>query len=338
MKRWLFTAFSFTVAILVSVHAVRGSAPDGVSLSLPPLAHALALAAFVVEIISRTLKICWSGKAVGVHIPFWTGVRVCLGGDFGASITPARAGAEPARYLILYESGLRGSPLIIVLYAELFFEMISLVIVASAMLLIFDATRSAAVAVTATMGMYAASIFAVAGVATFLARRNLGDTPAPWATRLHLTGKRWAFIKKWVDRIRDAVTGFRTMHRGWGAASCLVSVVHVAVRFTILPALVLTTTSAVASVPIGPLILWPFSFIYGAAIVPAPAGGGAVELAFRASLGGTIPAATFAAALVWWRFYTFYLYIALGALVAGNTALRAIRDAEEVEEELERSE
>ena len=34
----------------------------------------------------------------------------------------------------------------------------------------------------------------------------------------------------------------------------------------------------------------------------------------------------FAAALVWWRFYSFYLLVGLGALVAGNAALRAIKN------------
>lgn len=334
MRRWLFTAFSFSVVIGVSVHAVRSSAPDGVVLAVPPLAHLLALAAFAIEVASRSLKIAWSGRAVRVHVPFWTGVRVSLGGDFGAAITPSRAGAEPARYLILYESGLRGSPLITVLYAELFFEMISLVIVASAMLLVFDATRSATLAVGATLGMYASAILAVAAIATILARRKLGTEPAPWARRLRLTGARWTFIVTWVGRVRAAVDGFRTMHLGWGSAACLISVVHVAVRFTILPALVLTTYR---SVPIGPMVMWPFSFIYGAAIMPAPGGGGAVELAFRAALGGAIPAAAFAAALVWWRFYTFYLYIGLGALIAGRLALRAIRQAQDLEEDLERS-
>ena len=61
---------------------------------------------------------------------------------------------------------------------------------------------------------------------------------------------------------------------------------------------------------------------------PAP-GGGFIEVAFRAALGGTIPAAIFAASLIWWRFYTFYLYILLGALAAGRTALRALRGNDE---------
>ena len=49
------------------------------------------------------------------------------------------------------------------------------------------------------------------------------------------------------------------------------------------------------------------------------------------------PAHAFAAALVWWRFYTFYIYIALGAIIAGGVALRAVRKTDEMEEELERA-
>ena len=42
----------------------------------------------------------------------------------------------------------------------------------------------------------------------------------------------------------------------------------------------------------------------------------------------------FPAALLWWRFYTFYIYIALGAIIAGGVALRAVRKTDEMEEEL----
>jgi uncharacterized membrane protein YbhN (UPF0104 family) len=49
-----------------------------------------------------------------------------------------------------------------------------------------------------------------------------------------------------------------------------------------------------------------------------------VELAFRAALANVIGARYFAAPSLWWRFYTFYIYIVLGAIVA-STALRAVR-------------
>ena len=76
-------------------------------------------------------------------------------------------------------------------------------------------------------------------------------------------------------------------------------------------------------------MLWPLALFYGAVIAPVPGGGGIVEVGFKATLGGIIPVALFGASLVWWRFYTFYLYILLGALAAGGTVLRALRSAEE---------
>ena len=67
---------------------------------------------------------------------------------------------------------------------------------------------------------------------------------------------------------------------------------------------------------------------YGAAVVPAPGGGGAVELVFKQTLGNVIPAEIFGASLVWWRFYSIYLYILVGGLVAGGTVMRALRSKE----------
>ena len=43
----------------------------------------------------------WSAAALRIPLKFGTSLRVCLGGDFAASITPARSGAEPARFLVL---------------------------------------------------------------------------------------------------------------------------------------------------------------------------------------------------------------------------------------------
>ena len=106
----------------------------------------------------------------------------------------------------------------------------------------------------------------------------------------------------------------------------------IAAGSTVLPALVLTS---VASAPVAPLALWPLGFLYGAAVVPAPGGGGAVEMAFRAALGNAIPLELFGAALLWWRFYTFYIYIVLGAIAAGSTVLRAVRKTEDYEVEVE---
>jgi uncharacterized membrane protein YbhN (UPF0104 family) len=135
-------------------------------------------------------------------------------------------------------------------------------------------------------------------------------------------------IQRWFAQVRATVDSVKHVDVRWAAASYLMSAVHVAMRLCVLPALVL---GAGAKAPLAPLALWPLGLLYGAAVVPAPGGGGAVELAFRAALAGVIGPSLFAAALLWWRFYTFYIYIVLGAIVAGNTALRAVRKTTDVE-------
>ena len=94
----------------------------------------------------------------------------------------------------------------------------------------------------------------------------------------------------------------------------------------VLPALV---RFADPTVPLAPLVLWPLMLLYGAGVAPAPGGGGVIEVAYRATLGDVIPQALLGTTLVWWRFYTFYLPMLLGAIVAGRAVLRAMRDGPE---------
>jgi uncharacterized protein (TIRG00374 family) len=335
LKRWLLTAISFAAVIGVSVYAVLSGAPHNVDLAIPLRAHLLAFAAFAAEVVARSLKLTWSAKAVRLELPFTTAVRTSLGGDFGAAITPARMGAEPARFLVLAEAGIAASDAMVILFCELFFEMLSLAIIVVGVAVVFNASTSAFFAMVGVLGGYAAFVLGIAALGVILSRRTVGEEPPSWARTFRLHGKRWEIVQRWFERLRMTVAAFKRMRYGWATLSLLASVVHIAVRFTILPVIVYSMTTM--TVPLTPLVVWPLGIIFGAAVVPAPGGGGAVELAFRAALGHVIPPDAFAASLVWWRFYTFYIYIAFGALVAGNTALRAVREAEEMEEELERA-
>ena len=333
VKRWLLTAISFAAVLGVSIYTVKSGAPHGVKLTMPVQAHLLAFAAFATEVVSRCIKLMWTGRAVGTPLSFMTVFRTSLGGDLAASITPGRVGAEPARYLILSKSGIPAPSAMVVLYLELFLEMISIAVVAVAIGFLFNSSGGAMAAMIGAAGGYAGFVLGLGAIGVVLSRRNLGDEPPPWARRLRIHGKRWAFVRRWVERIATTVEAFKKMNFGAAAVSLFFSITHVAVRFTVLPAIVYSATTA--PVPLAPLVIWPLGLIYGAGVVPAPGGGGAVELAFRAALGKVIPAGVFAPALVWWRFYTFYMYIIVGSIVAGNLALRAVRDVAETEEELE---
>lgn len=330
--RWLITALSFAATIGVSIYMIVGWSQQGTSLVLPMRAHLFALLAVTIEVLARSLKIRWSARAAGIRLKLSAAARTCLGGDFAAAITPARSGAEPARFFVLSEAGLPSSSVLVILYAELFLEVLSLAAVVFCVAVIFRHAGSVLVTLVSVVGAYATVILGIGALALFLSRRNANGPPPRWARRLSLHAGRWRTVQRALRKLRSTVDSVDRIHRRAAIGAFLASFVHVAIRLTVLPALVLTS---VASAPLAPLALWPLGFLYGAAVVPAPGGGGAVEVAFRAALGHAIPVQLFAAALIWWRFYTFYIYILLGAVAAGNTVLRAVRKTEEYEVEVE---
>jgi uncharacterized protein (TIRG00374 family) len=334
-RRWAFTAVSFAAVIGISVFFILRWWRAGSAIVLPPRAHLWAIAAVVVEILTRALKITWSAKAADIELSFMTALRTTLAGDFGASITPARSGAEPARFLVLAEAGVPTSSALVVLFAELFLESLSLAAVVLVVAIVFRHAGVVLGALVGVVGTYSGFVIGLAIVAVVLSRRHLGNVAPPWARRMGLSGRRWLVIQRWFAQIRTTVDSVQHIDLRWATASFFMSVTHVAMRLCVLPALVL---GAGASAPLAPLALWPLGLLYGAAVVPAPGGGGAVELAFRAALAGVIGPSLFAAALLWWRFYTFYIYIVLGAIVAGGTALRAVRKTAEMEGEFEDAE
>ncbi len=322
-RRWLVTIISFAASIGVSVFIVARTWPEGrLGVTLPLLAHALALSAALIEIAGRVLKINTSALALGIPLTIGTSARTCLAGDFGASITPARTGGEPARFLVLSEARLPVASILLLLYAELFLEMISLALVAIVLWAAFPVSALASAGMFGVIGGYAGTVLGVGAIGALLAHRRATGPPPRWARAVGLGAGRWRTIQRGLRRIRSGFSALRRMHLGWMAASLLLSIIHLLARFAVLPALVLSYDPMV---PLAPLVIWPMVLFYGGVAVPAPAGGGVIEVAYTATLSGVIPSAIFAASLIWWRFYTFYLLIILGAVAAGRTVLRALR-------------
>jgi uncharacterized membrane protein YbhN (UPF0104 family) len=172
------------------------------------------------------------------------------------------------------------------------------------------------------VGGYAAFVLGLGAAGATLARRNARGPAPRWLAAVGVRGGRWRGVQRALGQLRTSVWAVRGARRGTLALALAASVAHVGARMLILPALVL---SVAPEAPLMPLFVWPLALQYGAVVAPAPGGGGFVEVAFRAVLGSSIPAFAFGAALVWWRFYTFYLHVPLGALAAGRTVMRALR-------------
>src|ERR1019366_3986650 len=156
-RRWLLVAVSFAATLGISGYILwSGWAKSGAPPAIPLAAHALALAAVFAEILTRTIKIHWSCAALRIPLRFNTALRVCLGGDFGASITPSRTGAEPARFLVLAEAGVSPASTLLILFTELFLEMTSLCLLCAILAVAFNGSGQVVSLMTAMIGGYAA--------------------------------------------------------------------------------------------------------------------------------------------------------------------------------------
>lgn len=326
VKRWIFAIASFVAAIGVSLYIVLSSWPNQhAAVSMGVAAHGVLLCIALSELLARGAKVWLSAIAMRIPMSYRLALRASAGGDFGAAITPNKSGAEPARYLIMTEAGMHPAQILLVIYAELFLEMISLALVALGLYLIFRNAGSTLIGVVGAVGLYALFVLGTGAIGWFLSKRYGTTGPAPeWARRFKMHGARWKQVQRALATLRTAIAGIRHMRLGMTALALLASMLHICLRIAILPAIVYSLGET--HVPLAPLVLWPVALMWGSAVSPLPGGGGAVEVGFKAALGHAIPATVFGAALVWWRFYTFYLFILLGALAAGNTVLRALRD------------
>jgi hypothetical protein len=330
--RWLVTTLSFAAAVAASGYVVWSSWPaGGATLALPPLAHLLGGGAFVLELLSRAWKIQLSARALHLPLGFGAALRTCLGGDFGAAITPARSGAEPARFLVLTEARVPAAGRLLILFAELLLELLSLAAVVLVLAVVFRGAGRALTGIEGLLGGYAAFVLGVGAAGLLLARRNAAGPPPRWAAALGLHAGRWRTIQRALRQLRTSVAGVRQARLGLMTLAWLASVVHIVARVLVLPGLVYGAAWAAGEAlpatreALAPLVLWPLALQYGGVVAPAPGGGGFIEAAFGAVLGDAIPARRFGGALVWWRVYTFYAYVLLGGLAAGRTVLRALR-------------
>jgi hypothetical protein len=216
-----------------------------------------------------------------------------------------------------------------VLFLELFLEMWSLVLVCSVLAVLFAGRGASTGGLLALVGGYSTVVLGAGAAGWFLSRRNANGPPPAWARALGLAAPRWRAVQRTLRSLRGAVTSLRRAKVGLMLLAFGGSVLHVLFKVATLPILVFLGDPAFPRTmdTLAPLVLWPLALFYGGVVVPAPGGGGFIEGAFAATLSTAIPAGIFVAALLWWRFYTFYLYILIGGLAAGDAALRALRPA-----------
>jgi len=156
-----------------------------------------------------------------------------------------------------------------------------------------------------------------------LSRRRAHGPPPRWARAIGIGAGFWRAVQLGLRNLRGSVDALRHARFSMMAASLACSIAHISGRLMTLPIII---ASLGADLNLTSLILWPLVLLYGGALIPAPAGGGAMEFGFGAIMDGILPGDVLAASLIWWRFYSYYIYVLLGAFAAGRTVMRALKE------------
>ena len=102
------------------------------------------------------------------------------------------------------------------------------------------------------------------------------DSRAPrLLTRFRLSEERWERIATMAADFREAAGALRRMSRVHLALLGLATVGHISARLLTLPVLVGPTATLANPEP---FLAWPFFLLYGGSLIPAPGGGGLIEV------------------------------------------------------------
>ena len=298
-----------------------GSDLRTVALHLPPRTHFLALLVATMEVWARGLRFLLLARGMGIPVRAPMVFLSPLVGDAAGAATPSRVGTDAGKVACLLRGGMELGGAAAVLFGDLIFEALILVLGGIVVLAI---APEAWIAVLGATG-YAAVTLLLGATGIFVARLPRGKEPPRLWYRLRLAARRWRQARvvgrRFIRRSRE----LRGLSPGFWLALLAASGLHFIGRLGVLP-VVAWHVMLPGSLPA--LIGWPMGLIWVAGFLPPPSGGGGVEFGFVATLSSSLPPEAMAGTLFWWRFYSFYLSAIVGAvlglLVFGRGVLMGI--------------
>jgi uncharacterized membrane protein YbhN (UPF0104 family) len=263
----------------------------------------LALALLAVDVAVRAWRIQLAVRTAGGRLRFGDAVRLNLYGEAASQLTPNRLGGEPARFLGLTEAGLRPVTGLVAIGVEVAAEWPVFVLAAGALVAYYvpdwrDAARAWLHRHRAGELLTAEVVALVVLVTVYLLQRL-----ARAGFIRHRVRRQWRVAWAHVRRAPAWMLG----------AGALLTVVSLAARALILPALAWGAVPRAARPPFGDMFFGALALLHAPLVVPLPSGGGGLEVAFLQGFAGDFgPRQT--TMLLAWRFYTAVLLTALGVI------------------------
>lgn len=265
-----------------------------------PSAHLACVVLLALDFVARTWRTQLFLGGLGHRLPFREVFVQSAIGETASSLTPLRAGGEPARIWTMTHQGVPARVAVVSVGVE--FVATSVVIVLAGLLLGLAAggewwaTAGPNLVRSAVRGWpWLLAIALVMAAAWVLLERVRPDL-------LHEAREELAHAR---GHLRDIPLRVY-------AVTVPVSVLNIGARVAILPVLAQTLAHPP---PLAATLVGSFVLLYAQAIIPTPAGTGAVEFGFLGGAAGNLGAAE-SSLLGWWRFYTTIAGTVLGVVLA----------------------
>ena len=262
--------------------------------------HLTCVALVVVDFVARTWRTQLFLHGLGQRLSFAEVLVQSAIGETASSLTPMRAGGEPARIWTMTQQGVPARVGLVAVGIEL--------VSTSAIIML----TAAVLGVTIAADWWAATGPELLGAAA---------RSWPWlAAILGASLVAWLLVRRFRPGLLHAAGEELTAARGhlrdiplWiHAVNVPITLVNIGARVAILPLLALTLHQPP---PLAATVVGSFALLYSQALIPTPAGAGAIELGFLGGAAGNLGAAE-TELLFAWRVYTTVLGAALGIVLA----------------------
>jgi len=260
------------------------------------VAHLICLGLVALDFVLRTWRTDAFLRPLGIRLPFSEIFVQSAIGETASAISPMRAGGEPAR---VWAMGVQGVPSRIAIVA-VGLEFVAVVAIIALVAIVLSVTVGGDWWRYAGPGLTRSAIRSwpwLAGIAglTWLAYLFVRRTRPEF---LRVAGVEFAAAR---GHMRDVPL--------WTYVACtLLTVVQIGVRAAILPVLAMTLH---APPPHVAMVVGSFALVYAQALIPAPAGAGAIDLGFLGGAAGNLGIEELRL-LGWWRFYSTVVGVVLG--------------------------
>lgn len=279
----------------------------------------VALGLALLPWLTNSLRLLIWTRFLGYRLGFLEAFRMTLAVDLGASVSPTAVGGGFLKWGLLVDRGVSPGAAASLSALPTIEDGIFFAIALPTALLFTAAWEVGAWGAVAGTAASRAAILAAGGALIFLAvlllarlilRGVLGVRPRRWTLR----GLAWIRRKlrsAWDDA-RDVFTLILVRGKARLALSLLLTAIQWGARYSVITALV-----AFLGAPVKPLLFWALQWIVFTlmTLMPTPGAAGGAEVTFALVYGGLLPVAIIGIATAGWRFLTFYLQVALAAIL-----------------------